>query len=114
MSASERRVLTNMFISTAMRDIMSEEYDTMRLKAFEKTGCLLTWLPNDEHDGKICPQGLRRSQFQVPKTAGTAQGDAIPEAIETVDAVILEEQIIIDKRDDNDELELENEEEIDN
>ena len=59
-------------------------------------------------------QGLRRSQFQVPKTAGTAQGDAIPEAIETVDAAILEEQIIIDERDENDELELENEEEIDN
>ena len=78
MSASERRVLTNMFVSAAMRDIMSEEYDTMRLKAFEKTGYLLTWLPNDEHDGKICPQGLRRSQFQVPKTAGTDQGDAIP------------------------------------
>ena len=43
--------------------MMSVEYDGMRTKSFERTGCLLKWLPNDVQDGKICPQGLVRGMF---------------------------------------------------
>ena len=33
-----------------MKDVMSEDNTSMRRKAFEKTGCLLTWIPNNVHD----------------------------------------------------------------
>ena len=57
MSASERRIVTTKFIGAAMKDVMSEDNTSMRSTTFEKTGCLLTWIPNNVHDEKICPQG---------------------------------------------------------
>ena len=93
---------------------MSEENDAMRLKAFERTGCLHSWLPNEQHDGKVCPQGLLKGQFQVPTVAASAQKDVIPEAIEANDAAILEEQVIIEEANENDDLEFENEVQMNN
>ena len=111
MTASERRVLTTIFISKSLKDIMSVEYDGMRIKSFERTGCLLTWLPNDVHDGKICPQGLVREMFQVPKvrTAVELEESNLPEPMAPEQAAIAEEQVIIDENEGEGNLDLEEE-----
>ena len=75
-----------------MRDIMSINYDSMRIRSFEKTDCLLTWLPNDVHDGKICPQGLLvREMFEVPKVRSLVEVEApiLPEPMESEVAAII-------------------------
>ena len=51
-----------------MAKIMSEEYELMRVNCFEKTGCLLTWLPSETHDDKVKPQCIAEGLMKVPKT----------------------------------------------
>ena len=113
MTASERRILTTKFIAKAMGEVMSEENVDMRRKAFEKTGCLITWLPNDLHDEKICPQGLKKEMFMVPTMRSVTENDeggTLPVAMELEEAGVVEEQIIIDENDDLGSVHLENEE----
>jgi hypothetical protein len=90
---------------------MSVEYDGMRTKSFERTGCLLTWLPNDVHDGKICPQGLVREMFQVPKVRTVIELEELnlPEPMAPEQAAIAEEQVIIDENEGEGNLDLEEE-----
>jgi hypothetical protein len=52
MTAGERRILITQFIAKAMDDIMQESNDEMRVRCFEKTGCLLTWLVSAYHGKK--------------------------------------------------------------
>lgn len=53
MTAMERRILITNQVGDAMTYVMSEEQDHMRVGCFERTGCLITLLANEEHDKKI-------------------------------------------------------------
>ena len=85
----------------------------MRRKAFERTGCLkISWLPNDIHNDKICPQGLKKAMFHVPtprtvieeENTATTQVPMDPEQ-----AGILEEQIVMDENEEIDFLQFDDE-----
>jgi len=52
LTAGEKRVISVGFIGQGMRKIMATEYDKMRVGCFERTGCLMTIIPNNEHDKK--------------------------------------------------------------
>ena len=45
------------------------------MNAFERTGCLITMLPSDQHDSKIKPQGMKPGSFNVPSAAQEYEGD---------------------------------------
>lgn len=49
-----------------MKHVMAPGQDSMRISAFERTGCLITFLVNDLHDNKIRPQGTETGSFKVP------------------------------------------------
>ena len=59
MTAAERRILTTTLIGKAMTSVMATDQDEMRVKCFERTGCLLTLLANEDHDSRIKPQGMK-------------------------------------------------------
>ena len=109
-SASERRIVTTRFIGSAMIDVMANENNSMRIRAFEKNGCLLTWLPNAIHDEKICPQGLEKGTFRIPQEIGVEVEVTyeIPVGVDPEEAGILEEQVIIDEGEDDGNMFLEN------
>ena len=103
MSASERRIVTTQFIGKAMNEVMSTENTEMRRRAFEKTGCLITWLPIATHDDKICPQGLEKGMFHVPTTRTLVdQGDTDSAQVpmENEQAGVIEEQVLIDENEE--------------
>ena len=58
--AGERRILVSIwFLGKAMRKVMTQEYEAMKVGCFERTGCLLsTLIANNEHDHRIKPQGM--------------------------------------------------------
>lgn len=66
-TASERRILISDLVGKAMRYVMHEDRDQLRVSCFERTGSLMTWLPNDTHDTKIRPQGMPKEKFTVPQ-----------------------------------------------
>ena len=55
MTAGERRILSIGFLDKAMWKVMTQEHETMRVGCFERTGCLLTFIANHEHDQRIKP-----------------------------------------------------------
>jgi hypothetical protein len=55
-SAAQRRVLMTHLLAKAVKKVNDD--DSLRIGAFERTGSLITLLPNLEQDGKIKPQGL--------------------------------------------------------
>ena len=90
MSAGERRILITTLVGQAMQSIMSE--DSLRVGAFERTGCLITLLMSKEHDNKIRPQGAE-SLIEVPVDASllddTIEGQVLnpePQVVENLDA----------------------------
>ena len=66
LTAGERRIISVGFVGQAMRKVMSVDYDNMRVGCFERTGCLMTIIANEEHDKKIRPQGMDTRNFTVP------------------------------------------------
>jgi len=66
MIAAERRILITKLVGDAMKYVMAPGQDSMRINAFERTGCLITFLVNDLHDNKIRPQGTKSGSFKVP------------------------------------------------
>ena len=42
MSASDRRILIAQWVGQAFEELKKADYDNMRKKCFQKTGCLLT------------------------------------------------------------------------
>jgi hypothetical protein len=67
-TAGERRILTTDFIVKAMEDILTAANDDMRVKCFERTSCLFTWLASEVvHDGEIKPQGMKEGLIEIPK-----------------------------------------------
>ena len=73
---------------------------------------MITWLPNDVHDNKICPQGLKRESFDVPVTrTGLEEDNAVnvPLPLEPEQAGILEEQTVLEEDEDMGFLQLNDE-----
>jgi hypothetical protein len=66
MIAAERRILITKLVGDAMKDVMAPGQDSMRISAFERTGCFITFLVNDLHDNKIRPHGTKSGSFKVP------------------------------------------------
>ena len=109
------------FIGKAMNKVMLTENTEMRRRVFEKTGCLITQLPNATHDDKICPQGLKKGIFHVPTTrtlVDEGDTDSAQVPIENEQAGVIEEQVLIDENEEDGFLHFDNEEdnrlEIDN
>ena len=69
-TASERRILISSLVGKATRKIMGEDYEAVNVGAFERTGCLMTIIPNKYHDSKIRLQGIKEGIFVVPKAQG--------------------------------------------
>jgi hypothetical protein len=100
MSAGERRILMTEFVSSAMNKVMGTDYEESRISAFERTGCLLTWLVNEEHDNRIRPQGMQVGKFLVPRNRsneGTAaiENEALPTPIDEEEAAALDEAQLV-------------------
>ena len=51
-TATERRILISSFVSDAIKYVMNDDNDKMRVGCFERTGCLITLLVNEEFDKK--------------------------------------------------------------
>ena len=93
---------------------MTHEYEAMRVGCFERTGCLLTLIANNEHDKRIKPQGMMAGSFTVPTQSVAVGGDNEDDDIDIVvqsaeEAALAEEQARIDDNEDDGELEMENE-----
>ena len=114
MTACERRILTTKFVSGAMNDIMSIDKERMRVGCFERSGCLITMLVNDEYDRKIKPQGMTIGKFKIPTVQVLIDGGDLPEGQNEEEATIIEEQIIIEEEHEEQEEELVIDEEVDN
>ena len=84
-----------------------ESNDEMRVRCFEKTGCLLTWLVSANHDKKIKPQGIPEGRIKVPTERSLENLDNIhelPEGIGAEEAAIQEKQDIIDEEAENEDI----------
>jgi hypothetical protein len=101
-----------------MRYVMGEEMKSMRIGCFERTGCLITWLPNDIHDTKVRPQGMPQGSFTVPTNQSQAQDHlndetAEPEAQDEEEAALDEEQRYLEEEETEVcECEMENEDDL--
>ena len=87
----------------------------MQVGCFERTGCLLTLIANNEHNQRIKPQGMMTGSFTLPTQSVAVGGDnednendiVVQSAVEG--ALVAEEQAKIDDNEDDGELEMENE-----
>ena len=118
LTAGERRIISVGFVGQAMRKIMTPEYDKLRVGCFERTGCLITLIANEEYDQKISPQGMNAGSFTVPSERVTANaGENNVGYMNTLQgqdeehAALLEVQAIIDEHSDevDGNFEMENE-----
>jgi DDE superfamily endonuclease./Tc5 transposase DNA-binding domain. len=66
MTAPERRILMSKFVGEAMRMLMADKNDSVRVGSFERTGCLITLLAHKEFDDKIKPQGIKEGSYSIP------------------------------------------------
>jgi hypothetical protein len=120
MTAAERRILISVLVQKAMRYVMGEEMKSMRIGCFERTGCLITWLPNDIHDTKVRPQGMPQGSFTVPTNQSQIQDHlndetAEPEAQDEEEAALDEEQRYLEEEENEEgECEMENEDNLNN
>ena len=55
-SAKERRILIAHWVGEAYQDLCKNEYDNLRWRTFEKTGCLMT--ADGSGEELITPEGL--------------------------------------------------------
>ena len=100
MTAGERRILMNNFVSKYLIHLMAEERDDSRIGVFEHTGCLITMLANDDYDNRIRPQEMPVEIFTVQKVHSNRanQGGALEHQIkgqDEDDAAVKEERRII-------------------
>jgi hypothetical protein len=64
-TASERRVLMTNLLARAVTKLQGD--DSLRVKCFERTGCLLRLNADMEHDAKVKPQGLKLP-YSIPQS----------------------------------------------
>ena len=84
MTAYERRMLMIIFESKALIHILAKYQYFSRTSDFERTGCIINMLVNDEHDNKIRPQGMTVEILTVPKVFSDReiQGSAVKQQTE--------------------------------
>jgi hypothetical protein len=103
MSAPERRILISNLISKALSEIMEEDNDKMCVGCFERTGCLITMLVNNEYDSKIKPQGMAPGTYTVPTEHSNVTAVlADPEPQNEEDAALAEEKVLINEQNEDD------------
>ena len=91
MTASDRRILITLWVGEAFEELKKPDYDNMRRRCFEKTGCLLT--ADGSQDELVQPEGLKdyrvipplpmpgpeeNAQFEMPEPAQEPL-DTLPE-----------------------------------
>ena len=103
-TAAERRIMISKWVGNAMQFVMQPNNDSARIGEFERTGCLLTWLPNETHNLKIKPQGMPVGKFSIP-TQSQAEinvpQDVLPAPQIEEDAALGEEVVIIEEQENN-------------
>ena len=57
MFLKERRILITHWVGEAYKKLAGSEYDNLRLRVWQKTGCLMT--ADGSEDGLIKPEGLK-------------------------------------------------------
>jgi len=111
MSAGERRILITKLVGQAMQSIMSA--DSLRVGAFERTGCLITLLISKKYDEKIRPQGAE-SLIEVPVDASLLDEtieeqvwNPVPQVVENLDAATHQiEELIAEEIEQHGNIEL--------
>ena len=111
MSAGERRILITKLVGQAMQSIMSA--DSLRVGAFERTGCLITMLISKKYDEKIRPQGAD-SLIEVPVDASLLDEtieeqvrNPVPQVVENLDATTQQiEELIAEDIEQHGNIEL--------
>ena len=89
-SAKERRILIVCWVGEAYEELLSSEYDHLRWRVFEKTGCLMTADGSD--DNLITPEGLPDYQMPPPMTLLDPQdGVPVPQNVKGVEPMEVEE-----------------------
>jgi hypothetical protein len=105
LTSCERRVLMTDLISRAMKHVTSDDQDDMRIGCFERTGCLLTYLPSsDEYDSKIRPQDMELGSFSIPTVQGNDNPvqNVDPDPLDEEQAAVIEEELnIMDEEENN-------------
>ena len=76
LTTSVRSFLVNRWIIQAMRHVMSNEMEKMRIGCFERTGCLITMLTTQKHDAKIKPQGMLLKSLWGPTVRQSSNDNA--------------------------------------
>ena len=123
MTAPERRIFISELVGAKVMEYVMTD-DTMahmRISAFRRTGCLITKIPNETHDKEIKPQGMPLGSFTVPTERNNELEDEQDEDEENPiepmddnDAVLAEEELMLDEYREVDEgsAELEQENEL--
>lgn len=94
-SASDRRILITHWTGDAWKKLCSPEYENLRRRHWEKTGCLIT--ADGSEDDKITPEGL--PSYRVPPPidyipaaeALPVSNEAIGEDVEDTEATVATE-----------------------
>ena len=63
-TTSDRRILITQWVGEAFEELKKPEYDNMRRRCFEKTGCLLT--ADGSNDELVQPEGLINYRVMAP------------------------------------------------
>lgn len=87
-SAKERRILITHWVGEAYKKLAGSEYDNLRLRVWQKTGCLMT--ADGSEDGLIKPEGLK--SYIVPPPALLEPSVSLPQAEEI--SVIGEDRVV--------------------
>jgi len=92
---------------------MTHEHEAMRVGCFERTGFLLTFIANTEHDLRAKTQGMMPGSFTVPTQSVAVGGDNEENENNIViqsaeEAALVEEQARMDDNEDDGNLEMEN------
>ena len=65
LTAGEIQMISVGFVGQAVRKIMTADYDNMQVGYFQRIWRLMTLTENDEHDKKLCPQGMKAGSFSI-------------------------------------------------
>ena len=52
LTTGKRWIISVGFVGQAMRKIMTAKYDRLQVGCFERTGCIITLIANEEYDEK--------------------------------------------------------------
>lgn len=79
-SAKERRILITHWAGEAYKKLLTSEYDNLRLRVWQKTGCLMT--ADTSEDDLIKPEGLKG--YVVPPPSLLEPSVSLPQAEENI------------------------------